>query len=83
MPSKMLYKIKPKNHNEKDLRKIISDHPEIKFVSLMGIDLNGNGTEEKIPIKVFEKKGVGLSHLQCVSPMKTQVFSSQSYDLTV
>ena len=55
MSNKILYKIKPKNHNEKDLRKIISDHPEIKFVSLMGIDLNGNGTEEKIPIKIFEK----------------------------
>jgi len=55
MSSKMLYKIKPKNHNEKDLKKIIADYPEIKFVSLMGIDLYGNGTEEKIPIKVFEK----------------------------
>jgi len=55
MSNKILYKIKAKNHNEKDLKKIISDHPEIKFVSLMGIDLNGNGTEEKIPIKIFEK----------------------------
>jgi len=55
MSNKLLYKIKPKNHNEKDLKKIISEHPEIKFVSLMGIDLNGNGTEEKIPIRVFEK----------------------------
>lgn len=55
MPNKMLYKIKQKNHNEKDLKRLISDYPEIKFVSLMGIDLNGNGTEEKIPISLFEK----------------------------
>ena len=32
------------------------DYPEIKFVSLMGIDLYGNGTEEKIPIKIFLEK---------------------------
>ncbi len=55
MQSKMLYKIKEDKHNEKDLKKILSEHPEIKFVSLMGIDLYGNGTEEKIPIKIFLK----------------------------
>lgn len=55
MSQKMLYKIKEEKHNEKDLRKILSDYPEIKFVSLMGIDLYGNGTEEKIPTKIFLK----------------------------
>ena len=55
MQSKMLYKIKEEKHNEKDLRKILLDYPEIKFVSLMGIDLYGNGTEEKIPINIFLK----------------------------
>ena len=55
MQAKMVYKIKEEKHNEKDLRKILLEHPEIKFVSLMGIDLYGNGTEEKIPIKVFLK----------------------------
>lgn len=55
MSDKMVYKIKEENHNEKDLKKIISDYPELKFVSLMGIDLYGNGTEEKIPINVFLK----------------------------
>lgn len=55
MSQKMLYKIKEEKHNEKDLRKILSDYPEIKFVSLMGIDLYGNGTEEKIPTSIFLK----------------------------
>ena len=55
MSEKMLYKIKEEKHNEKELKKIISDYPEIKFVSLMGIDLYGNGTEEKIPINIFLK----------------------------
>ena len=48
MSNKMIYKIQQEKHNEKDLKKIISEYPEIKFVSLMGIDLYGNGTEEKI-----------------------------------
>lgn len=55
MQTKLIYKIKEEKHNEKDLKKILSEHPEIKFVSLMGIDLYGNGTEEKIPVKVFLK----------------------------
>ena len=55
MQAKMIYKIREEKHNEKDLRRILSEHPEIKFVSLMGIDLYGNGTEEKIPIKIFLK----------------------------
>ena len=55
MQNKTIYKIGKEKHNEKDLKKIISDFPEIKFVSLMGIDLYGNGTEEKIPIKLFLK----------------------------
>ena len=55
MAIKMLYKIKEEKHNERDLKKVLSDYPEIKFVSLMGIDLYGNGTEEKIPINIFLK----------------------------
>lgn len=55
MAIKMLYKIKEEKHNERDLKKLLSDYPEIKFVSLMGIDLYGNGTEEKIPINIFLK----------------------------
>ena len=55
MSNKMIYKIQQEKHNEKDLKKIISEYPEIKFVSLMGIDLYGNGTEEKIPITIFLK----------------------------
>lgn len=32
---------------------LLEQHPEIKFVSLVGIDLAGNDTDEKIPISVF------------------------------
>lgn len=50
---KMLFCIKPENHNPDKVREILREHPEVKFVSLVGIDLGGHGTDEKIPIKVF------------------------------
>ena len=53
--SKMIYTIKPEHHNIPELTKILEEHPEIQFVSFMGIDLGGNGTDEKIPIKLFIK----------------------------
>ena len=55
MKTKMLYKIGKEEHNQEDLRRILSDYPEIKFISLMGIDLYGNETEERIPTKIFLK----------------------------
>ncbi|MEA4960638.1 MAG: glutamine synthetase, partial [Lutispora sp.] len=36
-----------------ELVQLIKGHPEVKFISLMGIDLSGNDTDEKIPIKNF------------------------------
>ncbi|NLJ58734.1 MAG: glutamine synthetase [Tissierellia bacterium] len=52
---KMIYTIKAEHHNIEDLTKILQEHPEIRFVSLMGVDIGGNGTDEKIPIKLFLK----------------------------
>ncbi|OPJ55293.1 type I glutamate--ammonia ligase [Alkalithermobacter paradoxus] len=44
----------PKDKNDKEnLIKILKEHPEIKFVSLVGVDLGGNATDEKIPIEVM------------------------------
>lgn len=48
----VIYRIEPKM----DLTSIIDtlrDHPEIQFVSLVGIDYRGNATDEKIPIREF------------------------------
>jgi glutamine synthetase len=53
--SKMIYTIKPEHHSVSGLTKILEEHPEIQFVSFMGIDIGGNGTDEKIPIKLFLK----------------------------
>ena len=51
--SKLLYTIEKNNHNEKDLKEILNNNTNIKFVSLMGVDLGGNATDEKIPMKLF------------------------------
>lgn len=51
--SKLIYTIPSSNHNKKDLIDIFTDHSEIKFVSFVGVDLSGNDTDEKIPVKVF------------------------------
>ena len=49
----MCYVIPKQNHNEKDLREILYNNPQIRFVSLGGVDLIGHETEAKIPVKVF------------------------------
>ncbi len=49
----LLYLIPVEAHNASDLTEILSKHPEIRFVSLVGIDLAGNDTDEKIPITNF------------------------------
>ncbi|MGE5542391.1 MAG: glutamine synthetase [Bacillota bacterium] len=35
------------------LQEILHKHPEIAFVSLVGVDLRGNDTDEKIPVSAF------------------------------
>lgn len=49
----LIYTIGQENHNANDLKDILNNHPEIKFVSFVGIDLSGNDTDEKIPVKLF------------------------------
>ncbi|SHK54000.1 L-glutamine synthetase [Hathewaya proteolytica DSM 3090] len=51
----LIYFIPKELHNEKDLISILDSHQEIKFVSFVGIDLSGNDTDERIPIKLFKK----------------------------
>lgn len=55
MKEKMIYRIERNLHSENDIRRILSSNPEIKFVSFMGVDLNGNVTDERIPIRLFLK----------------------------
>lgn len=48
----LLYTIKANTPKEEIVR-LLNEHPEIKFVSLVGIDLAGNDTDEKIPMEIF------------------------------
>ena len=49
----LIYTISKENHNKKDLTSLLKEHTEIKFVSFAAVDLSGNDTDEKIPIKIF------------------------------
>lgn len=49
---KLLYTI-PANTPKEKILAMLKEHPEIKFVSLVGIDLAGNDTDEKIPVRIF------------------------------
>ena len=49
----MLFVIPPEKHSKEDVSDILGKHPEIEFVSLVGIDMSGNDTDEKIPVKAF------------------------------
>lgn len=53
MEKSMIYVIPKEKHSETELRKFLTAHSEIKFVSLIGIDLSGNDTDEKIPVRIF------------------------------
>ena len=55
MNKDLLFTIPKKYHNKESLISIFEDHPEIKFVSLVGVDLAGNDTDEEIPSKLFLK----------------------------
>ena len=51
----LLRVIRKEDHNSEKLIQILNDNKQIRFVSLMGIDLGGNATDEKIPIELFIK----------------------------
>ncbi len=50
---KMLFRIPADKHSAKEITKVLEEHPEVKFVSLVGIDIGGHDTDEKIPVKAF------------------------------
>ncbi|MCI6158937.1 MAG: glutamine synthetase, partial [Selenomonadaceae bacterium] len=50
----LLYVI-PANSKKEDILASLKAHPEIQFVSLVGIDMAGNDTDEKIPMRIFLK----------------------------
>ena len=55
MDKELLYCIPAGQYGKEGVLSLLAQHPEIRFVSLVGIDLAGNDTDEKIPIEIFMK----------------------------
>lgn len=51
--SSLLYCIPKDQHDEESIRNALLSHPEVEFISLAGVDLGGQETDEKIPIELF------------------------------
>ncbi len=50
---KMLFTIPAEKHSADQITEILRRHPEVQFVSLVGIDIGGHDTDEKIPVNLF------------------------------
>ena len=50
---RMLFNIPVNEHKPEKITEILTNHPEVKFVSLVGIDIGGHDTDEKIPVELF------------------------------
>lgn len=48
----LIYVIEAKDHSPKKVTEILEAHKEIKFISLVAVDLGNNHTDEKIPVEV-------------------------------
>ncbi|SMC94290.1 glutamine synthetase [Sporomusa malonica] len=55
MVKDLVYLIPAGKYGKEEIISLLNNHPEIKFASLVGIDLAGNDTDEKIPISLFAK----------------------------
>lgn len=51
MLEKMLFTLPAGEHSEESIRTVLMGHPEVRFVSLVGVDSFGHDTDEKIPIE--------------------------------
>ena len=50
---KMLFNIPAGKHKKEDIIGLLVSHPEVQFVSFVGLDITGNDTDEKIPLQLF------------------------------
>ncbi len=50
---KMLFQIPAGQHNKQYIASLLEEHPEVRFVSFVGLDITGNDTDERIPVRAF------------------------------
>lgn len=48
----LLYTITPSDRSPEKLQKILHDHEEVQFISLMAVDFGNNHTDERIPVSI-------------------------------
>jgi len=53
MIDRLLYVVPSMTHSPRDVLDLLDNHREVKFVSLVGLDLGGHDTDEKIPVDFF------------------------------
>ncbi len=51
--NRMLYTLTPEEHDAETIRSKLEAHPEVRFVSLTGVDMSNHNTDEKIPVQAF------------------------------
>ena len=49
----MLFNIPADCHSKEKITKILKEHEEVQFVSFVGLDIAGNDTDERIPMRLF------------------------------
>ena len=50
---KMLFVIPKEKHSREEIKRILKRHPEVQYISFVGIDIGGHDTDEKIPVDLF------------------------------
>lgn len=92
--SNLVYFIPRDKHSAKDIKEILDNHPEIEFISLVGVDLRGNDTDEKIPSSVFledvdkfiqtgiqtDGSSVVLDNIATLNDAKVEIIPDRSVD---
>ncbi len=53
--SNLLHVIEKERYNASELKSLLGEQKHIKFVSLVGVDLGGNATDEKIPMETIPR----------------------------
>ena len=50
---RMLFTISGNAHSKINIKKELKAHPEVQYVSFVGVDIGGHDTDEKIPVDLF------------------------------
>ena len=73
----MLYYVNKNDYDNEGFKELLLNHKNIRFVSLAGVDLGGNATDEKIPIEFFLEDVEGFLK----SAVQTDGSSVELYDI--